>query len=191
MILAQVCTYILVNSGDSCASLATRCKISAADFTKYNPSSTLCSTLAIGEPVCCSSGSLPNLTPQKNPDGTCASYTVKAGDYCGLIAQNNHITVDNIEAYNTKTWGWNGCGNLQLGANICLSSGDPPMPASVSGTVCGPQVPGTKRPSSWSQISSLNPCPLNACVSCSYPAPHHMLSHVAFPSQYKRVTHLI
>ncbi|TFA97437.1 hypothetical protein CCMA1212_010831 [Trichoderma ghanense] len=163
MLAAAVCSYILVKSGDSCASLASRCGISAANFTKYNPSSTLCSTLKVGEPVCCSSGSLPNLTPQKNPDGTCASYTVKSGDYCALIAQNNYITVDNIETYNAKTWGWNGCSNLQLGANICLSTGDPPMPAVVPGTVCGPQVAGTKRPANWSDIGSLNPCPLNAC----------------------------
>ncbi|KAL6876786.1 glycoside hydrolase family 18 protein [Trichoderma novae-zelandiae] len=163
MLAAAVCSYILVKSGDSCASLASRCGISAANFTKYNPSSTLCSTLKVGEPVCCSSGSLPNLTPQKNPDGTCASYTVKSGDYCALIAENNYITVDNIETYNAKTWGWNGCSNLQLGANICLSTGDPPMPAVVPGTVCGPQVAGTKRPANWSDIGSLNPCPLNAC----------------------------
>jgi chitinase len=115
MLAAAVCIYILVNSGDSCASLATRCGLTASNFTKYNPSSTFCSNLTIGEPVCCSSGSLPNLTPQKNPDGTCASYTVKSGDYCASIAQNHYITVDNIEAYNTQTWGWNGCSNLQLG----------------------------------------------------------------------------
>lgn len=179
--LAAARSYILVQSGNPCASLATRCGITAADFTKYNPSSTLFSTLAVGEPVCCSSGSLPNRTPQKNPDGICASYTIKSRDDCALIAQNNYITVDNIETYNTQTWGWNGCTNLELGVEICLSTGEPPMPAAVSGTVCGPQVAGTARPSNWSDISSLNPCPLNACVSC-----HVMPKNGTFPNSRKR-----
>ncbi|PTB65189.1 carbohydrate-binding module family 50 protein [Trichoderma citrinoviride] len=99
MLAAAVCLYILVKSGDSCAGLASRCGISGANLTKYNPSSTLCSTLKVGEPVCCSSGSLSNLTPRKNTDGTCASYTVKSGDHCALIAQNNYITADNIEMW--------------------------------------------------------------------------------------------
>ncbi|KAL7802066.1 glycoside hydrolase family 18 protein [Trichoderma aethiopicum] len=151
MLAAAVCSYLLVKSGDSCASLASRCGISAADFTKHNPSPTLCSTLAVGEP--------------KHPDGTCVSYTVKKGDDCALIARNNHITAHDIETYNAHTWGWNGCSHLQLGANICLSTGDPPMPAAVPGAVCGPQVAGTKRPGKWSDIGSLNPCPLNACCN--------------------------
>ncbi|KAL2016189.1 hypothetical protein VTK56DRAFT_4078 [Thermocarpiscus australiensis] len=37
------------------------------------------------------------------------------------------------------------------------------MPAIVSNAVCGPQKPGTMRPASGTDISSLNPCPLNAC----------------------------
>jgi hypothetical protein len=42
------CRYIRVASGDSCAALASKCGISGADFTKYNPSSTLCSSLREG-----------------------------------------------------------------------------------------------------------------------------------------------
>lgn len=118
------------------------------------------------QPVCCSTGAVPDLTPKQNADGTCFSYKVQAGEYCQLIASNNYITVANIEAYNSQTWGWSGCDGLQSGANICLSPGTPPMPAVVAGTVCGPQVSGTSRPANWSSISSLNPCPLNACVSC-------------------------
>ncbi|KAL7943679.1 hypothetical protein V8C42DRAFT_328167 [Trichoderma barbatum] len=159
------CSYIKVNSGDSCASLATRCKISAADFTKYNPSSTLCSTLKVGQPVCCSSGTVPDLSPQPNSDGTCKSHTVASGEYCALIAENNYITTDLLESRNKQTWGWMGCTNLQLGAIICLSTGSPPMPAVVSNAVCGPQVTGSKRPANWADISTLNPCPLNACCN--------------------------
>ncbi|KAK3291492.1 glycoside hydrolase superfamily [Chaetomium fimeti] len=39
------------------------------------------------------------------------------------------------------------------------------MPAAVDGTVCGPQVPGTAKPPSGTDISGLNPCPLNACCN--------------------------
>ncbi|AEO66607.1 glycoside hydrolase family 18 protein [Thermothielavioides terrestris NRRL 8126] len=160
--MGNTCSYILVQPGDGCASLASRCGISGADFTTYNPSPTLCSTLVPGQPVCCSAGSLPNLAPQPNPDGTCATHTVVAGDTCWDIANKNYITTDNIEQWNLQTWGWTGCDNLQLGP-ICISTGDPPMPPTNENAQCGPTVPGTARPSSWSQISSLNPCPLNAC----------------------------
>jgi hypothetical protein len=141
--MEQTCSYILVNSGDSCASLAARYNITPTEFTQYNPSSTLCSTLVPKEPVCCSSGSLPNLTPQQNPDGTCYSYIIQNGDFCQLIASNNYITVSDVGAYNTQTWGWMGCNDVQLNASICLNTGTPPMPAVVAGTVCGPQVAGT------------------------------------------------
>lgn len=117
------CSYIQVVSGDSCGSLVTKCGITAAEFTTYNPSPTLCSSLAVGEYVCCSAGSLPDFTPKPNADGTCANYTVQAGDYCSLIASNNFITTALIEEYNNQTWGWQGCGNVQLGQEICLSSG--------------------------------------------------------------------
>lgn len=160
----NTCSYVLVVSGDSCATLASECGITAAELSQYNPSSTLCSTLAVGEPICSSAGSIPDLSPKPSSDGVCYSYTVKSGDYCALLAQEYYITTDDIEKYNSETWGWMGCSNLQLGSTICLSSGDPPMPAIVSSAECGPQVNGTTRPSNWSDISSLNPCPLNACV---------------------------
>lgn len=47
------CKTQTVVAGDGCASLAKRCGISAADFTKYNPDSKLCSSLQIGQRVCC------------------------------------------------------------------------------------------------------------------------------------------
>ncbi|KAH8886056.1 class V chitinase-like protein [Thozetella sp. PMI_491] len=163
--MGATCSYILVNQGDSCASLATRCGISASDFTTYNPASDLCSTLQPKQPVCCSAGTLPDLSPKENDDGTCYACTVQTGEYCSLIADNYYLTVDKIETYNNQTWGWNGCNGLQAGAQICLSTGTPPMPAVVAGAQCGPQVNGTARPANWSDISSLNPCPLNACCS--------------------------
>ncbi|KAL5086669.1 hypothetical protein Trisim1_008754 [Trichoderma cf. simile WF8] len=157
------CSTIQVVSGDSCGSLAAECGISAQQFAQFNPSSTLCSTLAVGQYVCCTSGSLPDRSPKPNPDGSCARYNVQPGDYCALIAAENSITTDDIENFNKDTWGWQGCSNVQLGQIICLSTGSPPFPAAVSNAICGPQVPGTQPPADFSTITALNPCPLNAC----------------------------
>ncbi|KAH8897253.1 glycoside hydrolase [Thozetella sp. PMI_491] len=157
------CRAIEVIGGDSCASLASRCQISASDFTKYNPASNLCSTLQPKQHICCSSGRLPDYRPQPQADGTCAAYAVAAGDGCWAIGDSHYLTTSDIESFNKKTWGWAGCSNLQAGQIICLSTGDPPMPAAIQGTTCGPQVPGTQKPASGVDLSTLNPCPLNAC----------------------------
>ncbi len=65
-------------------------------------------------------GTLPDLTPKPNPDGTCAAYLVKDGDYCAKIASEHSLTVDKVEGFNKKTWGWTGCNRLQVGVNMCL-----------------------------------------------------------------------
>ncbi|CAI7591731.1 unnamed protein product [Penicillium glandicola] len=158
------CTTAQVVSGDSCATLVTECGITADDFYEYNTASDLCSTLAVGQYVCCSSGDLPDNTPQPYSNGTCYTYLVESGDTCSAIAAANDITIDDIDSYNNYTWGWLGCDDLQAGENICLSSGDPPFPSPVENTVCGPQVPGTTaNGTEYSFWAGLNPCPLNAC----------------------------
>ncbi|EPE09530.1 glycoside hydrolase family 18 protein [Ophiostoma piceae UAMH 11346] len=157
------CDTVQVVSGDSCASLATKCGISGTDLTKYNPDSDFCATLAPGQHVCCSSGTLPDFAPKPNDNGTCSSYTVVADDSCSKLASEYSITNELLEKYNADTWGWNGCSNLMLGAVICLSSGTAPMPAEDPNAVCGPTVVGTVQPKEGVNISSLNPCILNAC----------------------------
>ena len=91
--MGGTCSTITVVSGDSCGSLVTKCGISAADFTAYNPSPTLCSTLAVGELVCCSPGTLPNLAPSPNANGSCATYNVVSGNSCSQIAAPYGLTV--------------------------------------------------------------------------------------------------
>ncbi|OKL59815.1 hypothetical protein UA08_04984 [Talaromyces atroroseus] len=160
------CTTIQVVSGDSCSTLATECGITAAEFTKYNPSSDLCSTLVAGQHVCCTAGDLPNYAPQPDTDDNCYSYTVQTGDTCSALAAAYDITVDEIEAWNTGsngTWGWMGCSDLLVGSYICLSNGWPPMPANIPNAVCGPQVNNTSTAPHGTDLSTLNECPLNAC----------------------------
>jgi len=157
------CMTIQVISGDSCASLASKCQISGNTFMSYNPQANLCSTLQPGQHVCCSAGTLPNFQPQPNSDGSCATYTTVAGDSCYAIAAVHSLTADDLESFNKNTWGWNGCSDLWVGVNMCLSTGTPPMPAPVANAVCGPQVPGTVKPPAGTDLSNLNPCLLNAC----------------------------
>ncbi|KAF2634388.1 class V chitinase Chi100 [Massarina eburnea CBS 473.64] len=159
------CRTVQVQSGDSCASLAAECGISASDFTKYNPSSTLCSSLAAGQHVCCSSGTLPDFTPKPGADGYCYSYLVKTGDSCASIAATYDLTNEKLEKLNADTWGWNGCEKLFADYNICLSTGYAPMPATVPNAVCGPQVNDTAKAPPGTDLSTLNQCPLNACCN--------------------------
>jgi chitinase len=90
-------------------------------------------------------------------------YFVGLGDTCAQIAASNSLTIDDIENFNSDTWGWMGCGDLQADQNICLSTGNPPLPAAISNALCGPQVPGTVASTNGTALSQLNQCPLNAC----------------------------
>ncbi|KAM0463941.1 hypothetical protein ACHAO4_000666 [Trichoderma viride] len=157
------CRTIVVVSRDSCGSLAKKCGISGANFTKYNPKKNLCSTLAVKQHVCCSSDTLPSYAPKPQSDGVCATYLVKKGDTCADLAAFYTVTVTQIENWNKKTWGWMGCKDLQAKMKICLSSGDALMPAPIANAKCGPQVPGTKRPTNGTALALLNQCPLKAC----------------------------
>ncbi|PTB79573.1 glycoside hydrolase family 18 protein [Trichoderma longibrachiatum ATCC 18648] len=159
------CRTIQVEAGDSCESLATECGITPAQFTQYNPSSSLCGALTPGQHVCCSSGTLPDFTPKPDDKGNCYSYLVKDGDSCASIGAAYDLTNAQIESFNKKTWGWNGCAKLFASYKICLSTGYPPMPAPVANAVCGPQVNGTTPAPPGVDVSTLNECPLNACCN--------------------------
>ncbi|TPX06880.1 uncharacterized protein E0L32_002376 [Thyridium curvatum] len=161
------CRTVQVSSGEYCDALARKCNISANDFMKYNPASGFCSTLVPGQWVCCSAGTLPDRSPKPNPDGSCATYTIKQGDGCASIAAAKSITVAQLEEYNKNTWGWPTCKNyIYIDQVICVSSGSPPMPAPIPNAVCGPQKPGSQKPGgSNPDLSKLNPCPLNACCN--------------------------
>ncbi|QYS97943.1 Chitinase [Trichoderma simmonsii] len=167
---AKYCTKHQIAPGESCASIAKACKISVADFLKYNnvkgDGDDWCRKLQAGKNTCCSSGSSKPL-PEDN--GDCFTHTIKAGDDCSVIGLPWNLTPSDIEGFNNKiTWGWRGCPNLTIGLKICLSKGSPPMPAPVSNAVCGPQKPGTVSPGAVtdaSVLAKLNPCPLNSCCN--------------------------
>ncbi|KAI0901325.1 class V chitinase-like protein [Annulohypoxylon nitens] len=161
------CKTQSVEDGDTCASLAKKCDISNADFTKYNPDPKLCSSLQPDQRVCCSEGTLPDIRPKPYPNGTCASYVIKEDDTCASLEAKNGLKEGDIDDLNkVKTWGFDSCKRgLQKGLKICLSSGKAPMPAPVEGALCGPTKPGTKPPEGDTKLEDLNPCPLNACCN--------------------------
>jgi chitinase len=160
----QTCSYTQAQSGEGCWALENRCNITEAQLLQYNNNPKLCDVgvLQAGQYVCCNPGSLPDFSPQPNPDGSCKTTTFN-GDLCGVIAQKNQMTVDQIEQRNKNTWGWAGCNFLQPNQVFCLSEGSPPMPPPLSNAVCGPQVNNTKKPANMNDLANLNPCPLKAC----------------------------
>ncbi|KAL2829514.1 glycoside hydrolase superfamily [Aspergillus cavernicola] len=91
-------------------------------------------------------------------DGFCAVHEIEDGDLCDTIAMQYHLALDDLDDFNVgKTWGWMGCTRIQLGQKICVSDGDPPMPAPLDNAYCGPQIddtPGTAENGTYSCISN-------------------------------------
>ncbi|KAH7024975.1 uncharacterized protein B0I36DRAFT_251289 [Microdochium trichocladiopsis] len=159
------CRTVQVVSGDNCGTLAAKCGVSGSDFESYNKVDNFCSSLKPKQHVCCSSGSMPDFAPKPNPDGSCKAYTIVQDDNCDNLAAEYSLTKPDLEEFNKKTWGWNGCQLLFTGTIMCLSKGTPPFPAEIPNAVCGPQKPGTKDPKDGKDVAELNPCPLNACCN--------------------------
>ncbi|KAG8628101.1 hypothetical protein KVT40_003974 [Elsinoe batatas] len=114
--------------------------------------------------VLATSAAATTLYPRQSNSIACSVYKVVPGDSCGAISGRSNVTVAQLETYNKGTWGWLGCSALQAGINMCISPGQPPLPASVPGTVCGPLMEGSVlKPGQ--KLEDLNPCPLNACCS--------------------------
>ncbi|KFZ10472.1 hypothetical protein V501_05180 [Pseudogymnoascus sp. VKM F-4519 (FW-2642)] len=154
-----------VIGGDLCGSLASKCGIGVADFMKVNTKTNLCTTLVEGQQVCCTSGKRPDFKPKPNANGVCATYTTHKDDNCSKLAAARDLTVADLENFNKKTWGWNGCKVLYSDFKMCTSIGSPPMPAPVSNALCGLTVSGTSEPVARTDLSKLNPCPLNVCCN--------------------------
>lgn len=157
------CRTVQVEYLEGCPELAVKCGISSADFTKYN--SRICGTLMPKQHVCCSSGSLPDIRPNPNADGSCFSYQVQNDGNCAKLGAKYGLTNGELRSFNKDMWGWSGCEPLFSGKIMCLSKGIPPFLVPMANAVCVPQKPGSKRPTDGSKIADLNPCPLNPCCN--------------------------
>ncbi|PYH85135.1 hypothetical protein BO82DRAFT_425737 [Aspergillus uvarum CBS 121591] len=107
----STCSYVQVVSGDSCASLVEECGITSDEFYDYNTASDLCSTLAVGQYVCCSPGTLSDFAPSPYANGTCYTYDVVSGDSCSLTtgpfthaAANFFYNVKPLFGIDSTTW---------------------------------------------------------------------------------------
>lgn len=158
------CRTVQVASGEGCAELAAKCSITGAKFTEINSGANFCSTLKPKQYVCCTTGVLPDMRPKPKANGTCHSYQIVKDDNCSNLAAEYGLSIDDIENFNKKTWGWSGCGMLMKDTVACLSPGTPPFPAPIPNAICGPQKPGSTPPASG-DLSSMNPCPINACCN--------------------------
>lgn len=95
------CQVYTVQSGDWCDKIATSNGISLVQLQQFNPSLN-CNTIAPGDRLCLSWGSLPAPpSSQPNPDGTCKTATVQPGDWCDKIATGNGITLQQLQQYNS------------------------------------------------------------------------------------------
>ena len=113
-----------------------------------------------------SSGVISTLQERVQSNGICRTYAVEAGETCSSIAKKFGLTAAHIEQYSANTYRWPGCsGILPQGIFICLGPGQPPMPVALPHATCGPQVPGTTRPSNFADLPFLNPCHSDKCVS--------------------------
>jgi hypothetical protein len=159
---------VQVGSPDSCENLAAKCGIPPATFTKLHPEDDFCSKLMPKQHVCCTAGTLPDFSPKPNDDGSCNVYTVKANDNCDSISAEYSLSREKLSTYNKDTWGWGGCSletYLFPNQKICLSTGSPPFPDEIANAQCGPQKPGSQAPTDGTNITDMNPCPLNACCN--------------------------
>ncbi|KAK2762269.1 hypothetical protein FQN54_001279 [Arachnomyces sp. PD_36] len=164
---ADTCKAIEIGPDGRCDKLAERCGIDTDKLIEYNGGDeSWCNLLIPGEPACCTEGEPPDPRPPPNEDGTCVSHTIQPDQLCEAIEKLYHLKKGDLDSFNVgKTWGWAGCRRIQPGQKICVSDGEPPMPAYIKDAECGPQVPGTKKPDNDTMIDNLNECPLNVCCN--------------------------
>lgn len=101
---SNTCSFTQVQAGDGCYAVSERCGITISELESFNGGGDFCNTLKVDQYVCCSSGSLPDFSPQPNEDGSCFAYTVQTGDFCASIAESYQMTTEDIESRNDQTW---------------------------------------------------------------------------------------
>ncbi|RHZ66291.1 hypothetical protein CDV55_107103 [Aspergillus turcosus] len=130
--------FYLVQSGDTCASVASAAGISLADFYTWNPAvGTTCEYLDLGDYVCIG---IPGVTPttttvsttstatdgvstpspiQTGMVSTCDKfYLVQSGDTCASVASAADISLTEFYAWNPAVG--SSCSYLDVGDYVCV-----------------------------------------------------------------------
>ncbi|KAJ5726916.1 Peptidoglycan-binding Lysin subgroup [Penicillium malachiteum] len=133
--ISESCSkFDLVESGDTCAAIASAYSISLSDFYAWNPAvGSTCSDLDLGYYVCVGTDSSTVATtttsagngittPTPDEPGMVSDCTkfwlVGSGDTCADIASSEGITVADIEKWNSQVG--SGCTDIWLGDYICV-----------------------------------------------------------------------
>ena len=134
--VASCTNYYQVNSGDTYASIASKCSISVQTLCSLNPSIN-CQSLTPGQYIRICNGSsqqsaVATTTTTITPTASCTNYyTVCSMDNCANIAYAFNMTVSDLYSLNA---GLN-CQSLTAGQKLCVSS-KKPATTSVSTVSC-------------------------------------------------------
>ncbi|RPA93363.1 hypothetical protein L873DRAFT_1581791, partial [Choiromyces venosus 120613-1] len=111
--------WTLVNSGDTCYSIATANGISLSTFLAWNPAAgSDCSGLWSGYYACTGTGPTPSPTQGGSPSRCNKWYLVASGDTCAGIASSQGISLANFYAWNPAVGST--CASLWLGYYVCV-----------------------------------------------------------------------
>lgn len=117
------CETIQVEPNNSCSQVADRCGITLKDLVDYNSHrNSLCTSLIVGERVCCTSGDFPRVVG--NPDGTCKTVNVGNGDNCEKLARQCGVSAGELIDYNGGDPSL--CVGLFMGDTLCCTEGELP-----------------------------------------------------------------
>lgn len=114
------CEVLQIQPNQGCHQLAQGCGITSEQLIAYNPKDSLCTTLRIGQRVCCTPGDLPPI--RNNPDGSCKEVTLTAGMDCDKTAAACGVSLPELHNFNNKTQ-FELCSNLKAGQRVCCSPG--------------------------------------------------------------------
>ncbi|CAI4215642.1 unnamed protein product [Parascedosporium putredinis] len=106
------CEVLQIQPSQGCHQLAEGCGITSEQLIAYNPKDSLCTTLRIGQRVCCTPGDLPPI--RNNPDGSCKEVTLTAGMDCDKTAAACGVSLPELHNFNNKTQ-FELCSNLKAG----------------------------------------------------------------------------
>jgi hypothetical protein len=114
------CETIQIEPAQGCYQLAERCGITAEELIEFNPKDNLCTTLRIGQRVCCTPGDMPVIA--SNPDGSCKETVVEKGMNCDKLAAYCGISLPELHTFNNLTQ-TELCSSLSEGRRVCCTPG--------------------------------------------------------------------